>query len=150
MELINNYDCTTEYLPGRANIVADTLSRKSHSQLNALYACRAPLLIDLRFTAAALKVDHQGALLANFQVMPVLLDPVLEAQMNDLESQELKQAVLNYNRGDLRIRRPDGMLMQVDRMHIPNMEELKKEILDEEHISAYAMHLGSNKMYHTI
>ncbi|XP_050124802.1 uncharacterized protein LOC126602028 [Malus sylvestris] len=35
-------------------------------------------------------------------------------------------------------------------MYVPNVEELKKDILDEVHISAYAMHPGSTKMYHTI
>ncbi|CAN6688134.1 unnamed protein product [Malus baccata var. baccata] len=65
-------------------------------------------------------MDRRGALLASFQVIPVLLDRVREAQMHDAESQELLQA------------------------------ELKKEILNEAHISAYAMHLGSTKMFHTI
>ncbi|KAM2285906.1 hypothetical protein ACFX1S_038450 [Malus domestica] len=35
-------------------------------------------------------------------------------------------------------------------MFVPNVEELKKDILDETHISAYVMHPGSTKMYHTI
>ncbi|CAN6704774.1 unnamed protein product [Malus baccata var. baccata] len=35
-------------------------------------------------------------------------------------------------------------------MYVPNNEELKKEILDEAHCSAYAMHPGGTKMYHTI
>ncbi|CAN6700753.1 unnamed protein product [Malus baccata var. baccata] len=35
-------------------------------------------------------------------------------------------------------------------MYVPNNAELKKEILDEAHISAYAMHPGGTKMYHTI
>ncbi|KAM2391892.1 hypothetical protein ACFX1X_035451 [Malus domestica] len=35
-------------------------------------------------------------------------------------------------------------------MYVPNNEELKKEILDEAHCSAYVMHPGGTKMYHTI
>ncbi|KAM1417666.1 hypothetical protein PS1_021373 [Malus domestica] len=35
-------------------------------------------------------------------------------------------------------------------MYVPNNEELKKEILDEAHCLAYAMHPGGTKMYHTI
>ncbi|CAN6721100.1 unnamed protein product [Malus baccata var. baccata] len=35
-------------------------------------------------------------------------------------------------------------------MYVPNNEALKKEILDEAHCSAYAMHPGGTKMYHTI
>ena len=35
-------------------------------------------------------------------------------------------------------------------MYVPNIEELKKEILDEAHISEYVMHPGGTKMHHTI
>ncbi|XP_070682443.1 uncharacterized protein [Malus domestica] len=150
MELINDYNCTIEYHPSRVNTVADTLSRKSHGRLNALYACCVPLLIDLRSTKAALEGDQHRALLANFQVRLVLLDQVLKAQMNDSESHELKQVVLDGKMGDLKIQMPDGMLVQGDQMYVPNVEELKKEILDEAHISAYAMYPGSIKIYHTI
>ena len=79
-----------------------------------------------------------------------MLDRVLEAQMNDAESQELIQAVSEGKKKDLRIRNSDGILMQENRMYVPNVEELKKDILDEAHISAYAMHPRSTKMYHTI
>ena len=35
-------------------------------------------------------------------------------------------------------------------MYVPDNVELKKDILDEAHISTYAMHPGGTKMYHTI
>ncbi|KAM1242836.1 hypothetical protein ACFX2G_035146 [Malus domestica] len=150
VELLSDYDCTIEYHPGRANSVADALSRKSHGQLNAIYASRIPLLTDLRSIGVALKEDRRGALIASFQVRPILLDRVLEAQRNDTESQELIQVVSDGRRKDFWIKDPDGILMQGDQMFVPSVEELKKDILDEAHISAYAMHPGSTKMYHTI
>lgn len=97
-----------------------------------------------------MKESRGGALIASFPVKPVLLDRVLEAQMNDIESQELIQAVLDGKKKDLWIKDPNGMLMQGEHMYVPNVEELKRDILEEMHISAYAMHLGSIKMYHTI
>ena len=33
------------------------------------------------------------------------------------------------------------------RVYVPNKEELRREILEEAHYSAYAMHPGSTKMY---
>ena len=35
-------------------------------------------------------------------------------------------------------------------MCVPGIRELKREIMEEAHSSAYAMHLGSTKIYHTL
>ncbi|CAN6686643.1 unnamed protein product [Malus baccata var. baccata] len=70
--------------------------------------------------------------------------------MNDEEIHELIEARNEGKKKNLRIQETDGMLMQENRMYVPNNVELKKEILDEAHCSAYAMHPGSTKMYHTI
>ena len=35
-------------------------------------------------------------------------------------------------------------------MCVPERGELKREIMEEAHSSAYAMHPGSTKMYHTL
>ncbi|XP_068328218.1 uncharacterized protein [Pyrus communis] len=81
LELLSDYDCTIDYHPGRANVVVYALSRKSQGRINALYASRVPLLADLRSTGVRLEVeDREVALLANFQVRPILVDRVLEAQ----------------------------------------------------------------------
>ncbi|KAM1721715.1 hypothetical protein ACFX12_023218 [Malus domestica] len=151
MELLSDYDCSIEYHPGRANVVADALSRKPQGRLNALYASRVPLLAELRATGVRLEWENLGgAFLASFQVRPILVERILASQMVDEEIQELVQLRSEGKKKDLRIRESDGMLMQEDRMYVPNNEELKKEILDEAHCSAYAMHPGGTKMYHTI
>ena len=46
--------------------------------------------------------------------------------------------------------REDGTLMMGHRLCVPDVGELKKEIMEEAHSSAYAMHPGSIKMYHTL
>ncbi|KAM1764073.1 hypothetical protein COP1_003279 [Malus domestica] len=151
IELLSDYDCTIEYHPGCANVVADALSRKTPIRLNALYACHIPLLADLRFTGVLLGVeDREEALLANFQVKPIVIDRVLEAQMDDEKTQEIIQARNQWKKNDCKIRETDGMLMQESRMFVLNNVELKKAILDGAHISAYVMHPRGTKMYHTI
>ena len=91
--MLSDYDCTIKYHHGRANVVVDALSMKTPVRLNALYACHIPLLADLRSTGVKLGVEAQEeALLANFQVRPILIDRVLEAQMNNEEIQELIKA----------------------------------------------------------
>ncbi|KAM1707148.1 hypothetical protein COP2_000295 [Malus domestica] len=87
IELLSDYDCMIEYHPSRANAVVDALSRKTPARLNAIYDCHVPLLADLRSTGVELGVeDREEAFLANFQVRPILIDCVLEAQMNDEET----------------------------------------------------------------
>ncbi|XP_068328289.1 uncharacterized protein [Pyrus communis] len=149
LELLSDYDCTIDYHHGRANVIADALSRKSQGRINALYPSRVPLMADLRSTGVRLEVeDQEVALLANFQVRPILIDRVLEAQMVDEETQEIIQARNQGKKKDFRVRESDGMLMQESRMFVPNNLDLKKAILDEAHISAYEA-LGTRLLYST-
>ena len=36
------------------------------------------------------------------------------------------------------------------RLCVPDVCDVRREIMEEAHSSAYAMHLGSTKMYHTL
>ena len=44
----------------------------------------------------------------------------------------------------------DGMLTMRGRAYVPDVDNLRKMIMEEAHCSTYAMQLGSTKMYHTI
>ena len=44
----------------------------------------------------------------------------------------------------------DGMIVKGQRMCVPKYGELKRDIIEEAHSSAYAMHPGSTKMYETL
>ena len=69
-----------------------------------------------------------------------MIDHILEAQGNSEEVQELLFSISQGKKKNLRVRETNGMLMQRKRMYVPNIEGLKREILDEAHILAYAMH----------
>ncbi|XP_068336552.1 uncharacterized protein [Pyrus communis] len=103
LELLSDFDYTIDNHPGRANVVADALSRKSQGRINALYASRVSLLANLRSTGVRLEIENQEvALLSNFQVRPILIDRVLETQMVDDETQEIIQARNQGKKKDLK------------------------------------------------
>ena len=68
MELLKDFDCTIEYHPGKANVVADALSRKAESSLVHLKVNYMENLIALRGLNVDLQVSQGGALLATLQV----------------------------------------------------------------------------------
>ena len=85
MELLKDYDCSILYHPGKANMVADALSRKSAGSLAHISTERRPIikkLHELIEQGLQLKVTKK-CLLAQFRVRSVYLDRVKAAQMRD-------------------------------------------------------------------
>ena len=69
MELIKDYDCMIDYHPGKANVVADALSRKSMQMLRALNA--------------HFSLSNNGTVVEEVIARPKMLNRVLEAQKSD-------------------------------------------------------------------
>ena len=149
LELIKDYDCTIEYHPGKANVVADALSRRPESSLSHMRSGYLPLLVDLRALGVILEVDDSEALLATFHVRPLLVDQILVGQSQDPQMIKLKEEIEKGKKAEFQIR-DDGMIVKGKRMCVPEYGELKRDIMEEAHSSAYAMHPGSTKMYRTL
>ena len=149
VELIKDYECTIEYHPGKANVVADALSRKSTGSISHLKAVYLPRLVDLRSLGVRLELTNKGALLATFHVRPILIDRIRELQTQDQTVIKLKREAESGQLKGFSVL-ADGTLMMGHRLCVPDVGELKKEIMEEAHSSAYAMHPGSTKMYHTL
>ena len=62
---------------------------------------------------------------------------------------KLKEEIEKGKKVEFQIR-DDGMIVNGQRMCVPEYGELKRDIMEEEHSSAYAMHPGSTKMYRTL
>jgi hypothetical protein len=74
LELIKDYELEVHYHPGKANIVADTLSRKAHC--NYLPA--------IRLTGEESNTQVLPDLsLYNITLTPILRDEIIAAQKND-------------------------------------------------------------------
>ncbi|KAA0043063.1 ty3-gypsy retrotransposon protein [Cucumis melo var. makuwa] len=82
LELVKDYDCEILYHPGKANVVADALSRKvAHSA--ALITKQTPLLRDFERAEIAVSVGEVTAQLAQLSVQPTLRQKIIVAQWND-------------------------------------------------------------------
>ena len=56
---------------------------------------------------------------------------------------------IDHKKAEFQIR-DDDMIVKGKRMCVPEYGELKRDIMEEAHSSAYAMHSGSTKMYKTL
>ncbi|WRX18081.1 Integrase zinc-binding domain - like 10 [Theobroma cacao] len=92
---------------------------------------------------------EDGSLLANFIVRPSLLNQIKDIQRSDDELRKKIQKLTDEGVSEFRLRE-DNVLMFRDRVCVPEGNQLKQVIMEEAHSFAYALHLGSTKMYRTI
>ena len=86
-----------------------------------------------------------GALFASFQLRPILVDQILEAQLEDPYLVSMRKKFEEGEQSDFAIR-DDRAFVIGSRLCLPVVEELKRQVLEEAHCFAYAMHPGSTKM----
>ena len=105
--------------------------------------------MDLRALGVILEVEDSKALLATFHVRPLLVDQIKEGQKRVPKMIKLRAEIEGGRKPEFHIR-DDGVIVRGSRMCVPEIGELKREIMEEAHSSAYAMHPGSTKMYNTL
>ncbi|GKC50662.1 putative reverse transcriptase domain-containing protein [Tanacetum coccineum] len=127
LELLSDYDCDIHYHPGKANVVADELSRKERVK---------PLRVLVLVMTIGLNLPKQ----------------ILEAQTEALKPENLTaKDVGGMLRQDLtkeRLKpRADGTLWLNNRSWLPCYGDLRNLVMYESHKSKYFIHPGSDKMY---
>ena len=149
LELIKDYDLEILYHPGKANVVADALSRKRQYGLTATITHQKELLEDMRRLDLEVVVGCVGTQLASLQIQPTLLEQIKQGQKHDQEGERLIRAIKNRKRKELRLD-DEGIIRHGNRIWVPDVDELRKTVMKEAHSSAYSIHPGSTKMYKDI
>ena len=132
MELIKDYDYVIDYHSGKANVVADALSRKSIQTLRALNA--------------HFSLSDDGTVVAELIARSSLLNQVLEAQRKEEKISAIINQIRNGKETEFTMNK-NGVLYYKDWVCVPDCNDLRKTILEEAHSGYFTIHPGSTKMY---
>nr|GEV64946.1 hypothetical protein [Tanacetum cinerariifolium] len=118
-KLFSDYDYEIRYHPGKANVVADALSRKE-------------------------RVNPRNVRAMNMTFQSSIKHRILAAQKEVVD----ESAGLQKGLDEMMEQRSDGTLYYLDRIWVPLKDDVRTQIMDEDHKSKYSIHLGADKMYY--
>ena len=129
-ELVKDYNLEIHYHPGKANVVADALSRKSYGPKND----------HLREEMARLNVHivPRGSSQV-LNVQSTLEDRIRKTQISDKGLMEIRRQTGENKAPDFRVDNK-GTLWYKDRICVPQKRDFRQMIMDETHNSAYSIH----------
>jgi len=130
LKLIKDYNLEVHYHLGKANAVADALSRKQHA---------GPLLEE------GFNLLHP-AVLHNIVVSCSLESQIIELQNTDPGIFHIKRKMKEQDTKHFRMDEK-GVLWFDERLVIPKDHDLRNKILGEAHSLKLSIHPGSCKMY---
>ena len=149
LEFLKDYDMSVHYHPGKANVVADALSRLSMGSVAHVEEERKELAKDVhrlaRLGVRLMSISDGGVTVQNGAESSLVVE-VKEKQDSDPILLELKGAVHNQ-RVEVFSQGGDGVLRYQGRLCVPDVGELRQHILAEAHNSRYFIHPGATKMY---
>jgi hypothetical protein len=146
LELIQDYDLGINYHLGKANVVADALSRRTY--LNGLIMETMPFNLCAEMDKLNLRLTIHSGIVA-MEVDSTLSQDIRKGQKEDNKLQETRKNIaedksLGFTEDE------QGVLSYKRRICVLDDKEIKSLILREAHNSAYSIHLGGNKMYEDV
>ncbi|GJU51914.1 putative reverse transcriptase domain-containing protein [Tanacetum coccineum] len=121
IELFSDYDCEVRYHPGKANVMANDLSRKE-------------------------RIKPKRVRAMNMTLQSSIKDRILAAQKGVVDESVGLQKGLD----EMIEPRSDGTLYYLDQIWVPLKGDVRTLIMDEAHKSKYSVHPGADKMYYDL
>ncbi|GJU19602.1 reverse transcriptase domain-containing protein [Tanacetum coccineum] len=136
LELLSDYDCDIRYHPGKANVVADALSRKEREPPLRVRALVMTISLDLPKQILNAQTEaRKPENIKNEDVGGMLIENAKFPEA--LRTEKLEP-------------RTDGTLCLNGRSWLPCYGDLRTVIMHESHKSKYSIHPGSEKMYQDV
>ena len=149
MEFLEDYDFTLHYHPGKANVVADALSRKSRGTFASIASWEWQMLETVGQFGLRYSEQAQGTL-GSLVAMRSLLSRMIESQGQDARMVSIRDRVQYGMADEGWTIHTDGGLLYRERVVVPQLTYLREEILREFHCSRFSLHPSGLKMYHDL
>ena len=142
---MKDYDFSLSYHPGKANVVADALSRKT-IHMSALMVKEMELIEQFRDLSMVCELTPESVRLGMLKINNDFLDVIKENQRLDVKLVDLMPAGEDKPESDFKVDNI-GVLRFRGIICVPDNAELRKSILEESHRSSLSIHPGATKMY---
>ena len=149
LELIKDYDLTINYAPGKANVVADALSRKNSDNQPTETEILKELKTELEKAQIPMIPGEAKASIATMRIVDEMYSDlkyeIIRGQAEDTFIQEEVKRISEGKPSEFRLGEFNSLWFK-KRLCVPGNPKIKDIIFKEAHDTPYLIHPGSTKI----